>query len=225
MKGLLYNSVLQNKTYYIVALCEFLTAMVLVITIFGNYGHNNDVMSVAILIPYLSILFIPFTIFEGTGKKTERMLKCGFLKHTLTSGVSKISYAVSEAVYALASVAVSSVLCIIVFWTAGALAPEIVPPAADYIRIILLFTLFTASFMSVVNILVLFTKSEEISSLIVGCVLCILAGIAILIQEIKGEHLEIVVDNTFTITTTIVCLAVCALSAVVMKLRLERYSG
>ena len=53
MKGLLLNSIVQNKTYYIVTLCEFAALMALIIGIFGNYGSNPDILSVAILIPYL----------------------------------------------------------------------------------------------------------------------------------------------------------------------------
>ena len=49
MKGLLLNSAVQNKTYYIVTLCEFVAFMALIIGIFGNCGNNPDVMSVAIL--------------------------------------------------------------------------------------------------------------------------------------------------------------------------------
>ena len=141
MKGLLLNSAVQNKTYYIVTLCEFVAFMTLIITIFGNFSSNPDVMSVAILIPYLGMLFIPVTLSEGiSGGKLQSMLQCGFLKYTLTSGVSKAKYAVAETVESLIYMVIASVLNIIIFWTAGLLAPEIMPPAVDYIRIILLFS-------------------------------------------------------------------------------------
>ncbi|MBQ8902963.1 MAG: hypothetical protein IJY73_01515, partial [Oscillospiraceae bacterium] len=143
MKGLLLNSAVQNKTYYIVTLCEFVAFMALIIGIFGNFSSNPDVMGVAILIPYLGMLFIPITLSEGiSGRKIQKMLECGFLKYTLTSGVSKAKYAATETVESLIYMVIASVLNIIIFWTAGLLAPEIVPPAEDYIRIILLFCLF-----------------------------------------------------------------------------------
>ncbi len=225
MKGLLLNSAAQNKIFYIVALCEFIAFITLTIAIFSNCSHIPEVMGVAILIPYLGMLFIPVTLAEGTGRKTERMLKCGFLKYTLTSGVSKAKYAVTETVENLIYMVIASVLNIIIFWTAGLLAPEIIPPAEDYVRIIILFSLFCGAFNSMVNTLTLFVKSTEIAGLILGCILGLFVGIGISVQQIKGEHLEIVVDDTFTIITALACLAVFALSTVVMTLRLERYSG
>ena len=105
MKGLLLNSIAQNKTFYIVTLCEFAAIMALIIGIFGNYGSNPDILSVAILIPYLGMLFIPITLSEGiSGRKIQKMLECGFLKYTLTSGVSKVKYAVAETVESVISV-------------------------------------------------------------------------------------------------------------------------
>lgn len=226
MKGLLLNAIAQNKTYYIVTLCEFAAFMTLIITIFGNFSSNPDVMSVAILIPYLGMLFIPITLSEGiSGRKIQRMLQCGFLKYTLTSGVSKAKYAVAETVESLIYMVIASVLNIIIFWTAGLLAPEIIPPAADYIRIILLFCLFCGTFNAIVNTLTLFVKNHEIAGLLVGCILGLAVAIVMGIQNIKGEHLEIVVDTTFTVIVALVCLALYALSAFIMKLRLERYSG
>lgn len=226
MKGLLLNSAIQNKTYYIVTLCEFVAFMALIIGIFGNYASNPDVMSVAILIPYLAMLFIPVTLSEGiSGRKLQRMLQCGFLKYTLTSGVSKAKYAVAETVDSLIYMVVASVLNIIIFWTAGLLAPEIIPPAEDYIRIILLFCLFTGSFNALVNTLTLFVKNHEVAGLLVGCVLGFGVAIGMGIQNIKGEHLVIQVDTTFTVIVALVCLAIYAISTFVMTLRLERYSG
>ena len=226
MKGLLLNAIAQNKTYYIVTLCEFAAFMTLIITIFGNFSSNPDVMSVAILIPYLGMLFIPITLSEGiSGRKIQRMLQCGFLKYTLTSGVSKAKYAVAETVESLIYMVIASVLNIIIFWTAGLLAPEIIPPAVDYIRIILLFCLFCGTFNAIVNTLTLFVKNHEIAGLLVGCILGLAVAIVMGIQNIKGEHLEIVVDTTFTVIVALVCLALYALSAFIMKLRLERYSG
>ncbi len=226
MKGLLLNSAVQNKTYYIVTLFEFAAFMTLIITIFSNFSSNPDVMSVAILIPYLGMLFIPITLSEGiSGRKIQLMLQCGFLKYTLTSGVSKAKYAVAETVESLIYMVIASVLNIIIFWTAGLLAPEIIPPAEDYIRIILLFSLFCGSFNAIVNTLTLFVKNHEIAGLLVGCTLGLAVAIGMGIQNIKGEHLEIVVDTTFTVIVALVCLALYALSAFIMKLRLERYSG
>ncbi len=226
MKGLLLNSAVQNKTYYIVTLFEFAAFMTLIITIFSNFSSNPDVMSVAILIPYLGMLFIPITLSEGiSGRKIQLMLQCGFLKYTLTSGVSKAKYAVAETVESLIYMVIASVLNIIIFWTAGLLAPEIIPPAEDYIRIILLFSLFCGSFNAIVNTLTLFVKNHEIAGLLVGCTLGLAVAIVMGIQNIKGEHLEIVVDTTFTVIVALVCLALYALSAFIMKLRLERYSG
>lgn len=226
MKGLLLNAIAQNKTYYIVTLCEFAAFMTLIITIFGNFSSNPDVMSVAILIPYLGMLFIPITLSEGiSGRKIQRMLQCGFLKYTLTSGVSKAKYAVAETVESLIYMVIASVLNIIIFWTAGLLAPEIIPPAEDYIRIIILFSLFCGTFNAIVNTLTLFVKNHEIAGLLVGCILGLAVAIVMGIQNIKGEHLEIVVDTTFTVIVALVCLALYALSAFIMKLRLERYSG
>ncbi len=226
MKGLLLNSAVQNKTYYIVTLFEFAVFMTLIIGIFGNFSNNPDVMSVAILIPYLGILFIPITLSEGiSGRKIQKMLECGFLKYTLTSGVSKTKYAVAETVESLIYMVIASILNIIIFWTAGLLAPEIIPPAEDYIRTIILFCLFAGSFNAIVNTLTLFLKNHEIAGLIVGCVLGLGVAIVIGIQNIKGEHLVITVDNTFTVIVAIVCLVLYAVSAFVMKMRLERYSG
>ena len=226
MKGLLLNSAVQNRTYYIVTLCEFATFMALIIGIFGNCGNNPDVMSVAILIPYLAILFIPITLSEGiSGRKIQSMLQCGFLKYTLTSGVSKVKYAVTETVESLIYMVIASVLNIIIFWTAGLLAPEIIPPAEDYIRIIILFSLFCGAFNALVNTLTLFIKNHEIAGLLVGCVLGLAVAIVIGIQNIKGEHLVITVDTTFTVIVASACLALYALSTFVMTLRLERYSG
>ena len=226
MKGLLLNAIAQNKTYYIVTLCEFAAFMTLIITIFGNFSSNPDVMSVAILIPYLGMLFIPITLSEGiSGIKNQKMLQCGFLKYTLTSGVSKAKYAVAETVESLIYMVIASVLNIIIFWTAGLLAPEIIPPAEDYIRIIILFSLFCGTFNAIVNTLTLFVKNHEIAGLLVGCILGLAVAIVMGIQNIKGEHLEIVVDTTFTVIVALVCLALYALSAFIMKLRLERYSG
>lgn len=226
MKGLLLNSAVQNKTYYIVTLCEFVAFMALIIGIFGNFSSNPDVMGVAILIPYLGMLFIPITLSEGiSGRKTQKMLECGFLKYTLTSGVSKAKYATTETVESLIYMVIASVLNIIIFWTAGLLAPEIVPPAEDYIRIILLFSLFAGSFNAVVNTLTLFVKNHEIAGLLVGCVLGFAVAIVMGIQNIKGEHLVITVDTTFTVIVTLICLALYAISTFVMALRLERYSG
>lgn len=226
MKGLLLNSAVQNKTYYIVTLFEFVAFMTLIITIFGNFSSNPDVMSVAILIPYLGMLFIPITLSEGiSGRKIQRMLQCGFLKYTLTSGISKAKYAVAETVESLIYMVIASVLNIIIFWTAGLLAPEIIPPAEDYIRIIILFSLFCGTFNAIVNTLTLFVKNHEIAGLLVGCILGLAVAIGVGIQNIKGEHLEIVVDTTFTVIVAFVCLAIYALSAFIMKLRLERYSG
>ena len=226
MKGLLLNAIAQNKTYYIVTLCEFVVFMILTITIFGNFSNNPDVMSVAVLIPYLGMLFIPITLSEGiSGRKTQKMLQCGFLKYTLTSGVSKTKYAVTETIESLIYMAVAAVLSIIIFWTAGLLAPGIIPPASDYIRIILLFCLFGGSVNALVNTLTLFVKNHEVAGLMVGCVLGLAVAIVLGIQNIKGEHLAIQVDNTFTVIVAVACLAVYALSTVVMKLRLEKYSG
>lgn len=225
MKGLLLNSAAQNKTFYIVALCEFIAFMTLIITIFGNYSNNPDVMSVAILIPYLAMLFIPVPLSEGTGRKAERMLKCGFIKYTLTSGVSKVKYAVTEAVESLIYMTVASVLNIIIFWTSGLLAPEIIPPAEDYIRIIILFSLFCGAINAIVNTLTLFVKNHEIAGLLIGCVLGFGVAICMGIQNIKGEHLVIQVDTTFTVIVALICLAIYAISTFVMALRLERYSG
>ena len=226
MKGLLLNSAVQNKTYYIVTLFEFAAFMALIIGIFGNYASNPDIMSVAILIPYLAMLFIPVTLSEGiSGRKIQRMSECGFLKYTLTSGVSKAKYAVAETVESLIYMVIASVLNIIIFWTAGLLAPEIIPPAEDYIRIILLFCLFTGSFNALVNTLTLFVKNHEIAGLLVGCVLGLAVAIVMGIQNLKGEHLVINVDTTFTVIVAIACLAIYAVSTFVMKLRLERYSG
>ncbi len=226
MKGLLLNSAVQNKTYYIVTLCEFVAFMALIIGIFGNFSNNPDIMSVAILIPYLTMIFIPVTLSEGiSGRKIQRMLQCGFLKYTLTSGVSKVKYAVAETVESLIYMVIASVLNIIIFWTAGLLAPEIIPPAEDYIRTIILFSLFCGSFNAIVNTLTLFVKNHEIAGLIVGCALGLAVAIGIGIQNIKGEHLEIVVDTTFTVIVALICLALYAISTFVMVLRLERYSG
>ena len=226
MKGLLLNSAVQNKTYYIVTLFEFAAFMALTIGVFGNYSSNPDIMSVAILIPYLAMLFIPVTLSEGiSGRKIQKMLQCGFLKYTLTSGVSKAKYAVAETVESLIYMAIASVLNIIIFWTAGLLAPEIIPPAEDYIRIILLFSLFAGSFNAVVNTLTLFVKNHEIAGLLVGCVLGLFVAIGIGIQNIKGEHLVITVDTTFTVIVALICLALYAISTFIMTLRLERYSG
>ncbi len=226
MKGLLLNSIAQNKTFYIVTLCEFVAFMALIIGIFGNYGNNPDVLGVAILIPYLGMLFIPVTISEGiSGRKTQKMLQCGFLKYTLTSGVSKAKYAVAETVESLIYMAIAAVLNIIMFWTAGLLAPEIIPPAADYIRIIILFCLFCGSFNALVNTLTLFVKNHEVAGLVVGCILGLAVAIGIGVLEAKGEHLVIQVDTAFTVIVAIACLALYALSTFVMALRLERYSG
>ncbi len=226
MKGLFLNSVVQNKTFYIVTLCEFVAFMTLIITIFGNCSNNPEIMNVAILIPYLAILFIPVTLSEGiSGRKTDKMLKCGFLKYTLTSGISKLKYSVAETVESLIYMVIASLLSIIIFWTAGLLAPEIIPPAADYIRIIILFSLFCGSFNALVNTLTLFVKNHEIAGLIVGCVLGFAVAIGMGIQNIKGEHLVIKVDTTFTVVVAIACLALYAISTLVMTLRLQRYSG
>lgn len=226
MKGLLLNSIAQNKTFYIVTLCEFAALMALIIGIFGNFGSNPDILSVAILIPYLGMLFIPITLSEGiSGRKTQKMLQCGFLKYTLTSGVSKTKYAVTETVESLIYMAVAAVLDIIMFWTAGLLAPEIMPPAVDYIRIILLFCLFCGSFNALVNTLTLFVKNHEVAGLIVGCALGLAVAIGIGVWEAKGEHLVIQLDTTLTAIVAIACLALYALSTFIMKLRLERYSG
>ena len=153
------------------------------------------------------------------------MLECGFLKYTLTSGVSKAKYAAAETVESLIYMVIASVLNIIIFWTAGHLAPEIMPPAEDYIRIIFLFCLFCGSFNALVNTLTLFVKNHEIAGLLVGCVLGLAVAIVMGIQNLKGEHLVINVDTTFTVIVAIACLALYALSTFIMKLRLERYSG
>lgn len=225
MKGLFINSAVQNKIFYIVTLCAFAAFLLLTTVLFGNFNNDPAVMGVAILVPYLSVLIIPVILFEGVGKKTERMLKCGFLKYTLTSGVSKIKYAVSETILNLIYAAISVVLCIIIFWVAEALAPGYTPPAADYIRIIILFNLFMGAIISIANTFVLFTKNEEIAALITGCILAFFVAIILGIQEIKGEHLVITVDTTFTVIVSAACLVLYAISTVVMMLRLQRYSG
>ena len=224
MKGLFYHSAVQSKTYYIVALCLFVAFLTATIVIFSNFSSSAEAMAVGMLIPTLSLGIIPLILLEASSKRTEKMLQCGFLKYIMTSGVSRTKYVLAEILENLFYVAVSSLLGIIIMQTAAGIAPEYTLLGGDNLKFIPLLCFFYGTFTFILNTLMLFTKSSEISGLIMGCVLGFGVGVFIY-NKMENGNIEIVFDNTLILIVAGVCLALYAVSAVIMKLRLERYSG
>lgn len=218
MKGLLYNSFLQNKTVYLIAAIAFA-----VITIAGSLvlGLNDDtdlLYMFMMSIPILGPLTITCILSEANGKKTERMLKCGFIKYTLTSGVSRMKYAAAELVENLITFIGGYALCTVMYELLSLVSPDLIPPV--YYRNCFMLVMLTAALMYLVTTLVLYIRDEQKASVTVGFVIGFLCLPLILTENEEGLRLEIT-DTVFRAGLGIAALiyAVCYL---IMVHRLKR---
>lgn len=195
MKGLLYNSFLQNKTVYLVATIAFAVITIASSLVLGLNDNTESLLYMFMMfIPVLGPLTITCILGEANGKKTEKMLKCGFIKYTLTSGVSRMKYAAAELVENLATFIGGYALCAVMYAVLSLVGPDPIPPV--YYRNCFMLVMLTAALMYLVTTLVLYIRDEQKASLLVGFVIGFLCLPLILTENEEGLQLEIT-DTVF----------------------------
>lgn len=218
MRGLLYNTLIQSKTYYIATIITFFAFTVTCGLLLYNC-ENTLIMQLLAFMPIIGPMTFICISIESIGKKTERMLKCGFIKYSLTSGVSKNMYALTELVINLILVAFSYGLSAGFFGVLKAIEPMII--GENYFRNCFLFFLLAGAITQVVNVLTLYFKSEEKAGVVVGFIAGFMVLICGLVKEDEGGLRLTITDNVFW-GGLIVSAVIYIICHIVMVLKLQR---
>lgn len=222
MRGILYNSLIQNKQKYL--------ASAIITAAFGIFGgillsKIRTVELAAIIMPIiliLAILFIPVICMDGIPKKTEKMIACGFTKYILTSGVSKLKYTLSNIVENIATTAYCYGLCAAFFGILKSVETDFVP--VSFFKSLLLLMLFLGSVTELMNTATFFTKSAEKAEISVAALLALGIGIAITHVILRNEDVNIEITDERYIILAAVFVLFYILSGVITFLRLKHNS-
>ncbi len=221
MRGLLYNILIQGKSYFIATI---ITSVVFTVTcgLLLNYCENTLVLQLLALTPILVPMTILCISLESVCKRTEKMLKCGYIKYTLTSGVSRNMYALTELVTILLIVAFSYGLSSGFFGVMKAIEPMMI--GENYFRNCFLFFLLSGAITQTANVLTLYFKNEEKAGFVVGFICGFLVLVCGFVTEDEGGLRLEITDEIFW-GGLIVSALIYAVCHVVMVLKLQRTSS
>ena len=221
MRGLLYNILIQGKSYFIATIITFVVFTV-TCGLLLNYCENTLVLQLLSLTPILAPMTILGISIESVCKRTEKMLKCGFIKYTLTSGVSRNMYALTELVTILLIVAFSYGLSSGFFGVMKSIEPMII--GENYFRNCFLFFLLAGAITQTANVLTLYLKNEEKAGFLVGFICGFLVMVCGFVTEDEGGLRLEITDEIFW-GGLIVSALIYAVCHVVMVLKLQRDSS
>ncbi len=220
MKGLLYNSFIQQKNNYIAAGVVWVIFVILGIVLVKN------VDSLFFAYPLLSVsvtlmpLFFGVIITDGGVKNTEKMMKCGYTKYVLTSGVTHSVYIISELVLFLINTAIS--FCVTAMGYGVYKLFGIEPVGVGEFRIATALLLATLIYLYTSDAVTFFCKSAEIANFTVFFAGVFLFGIFFTDNMLSGENTVIIIDNKALLILSAVTAAVLAADSVIMYLRLRK---
>ncbi len=219
MKGLLYNTLIQNKIYYILSALLCLGFSGLGAYLLGSASKTPVMQSLGSAFVMIAPMIIVVTALCSTEKKTEKMIKCNFVKYTLTSGVSHIKFVLTDLVENLLATAYSYGLCAVFYFIIKQVFPEII-----YDRIFLetlFFILLGGCVTALINSLVYYVKNAEIAELIVGLAFFTIMGLFFLI-EIDEGGLKIEITNKVFLIGAGISAAIYVLACIVEYLKLKK---
>lgn len=193
MRGLLYNTLIQNKTFYITSAVLCLFFSVLGAFLLSADDPTTVLFNFGCALIMIAPMCITVVAICSTERKTEKMLKCNFVKYTLTSGVSHIKYTLTDIAENLLVTAYSYGLCVVFYIVIKQVCPEVI-----YERIFietLFFIVLGGSVIALVNALVYYIKNAEISELVIGLFFGAVMGTFFLV-ELEDGGLKIELTNT-----------------------------
>lgn len=173
MKGLLYESFLLNRKWFLIAgIVAILGTLVCVILLSVS---NPDLMGIANIVFIMSEFLTSVLCAEWLDRNLEKDLKCRFVDVTLAAGISKNMFVLSELVKNLLTIAIGFVMCLamngIVFAAEKIIGLEIPFWDVFYIKLALILALFVGIIDFVAFPLIINVKSAEKAGLIIGLVL------------------------------------------------------
>ncbi len=220
MKGLLYNSFIQQKNNYIAAGIVWLVFIVLGIVLVKNIDSLFFAYPLLSTSLTLMPLFFGVIITDGGVKNTERMLKCGYTKYVLTSGVTHIKFIISELIIFLINGAISFSVTAMGYGIYKLFGVE--PIGADEFRIATVLLLAILIFSYTSDVVTVFCKSAEVANFVVFFSGVLLFGIFFTDDMLSGEHTVIIIDNKAVLIFSAVTAAILATNSIIMYLRLRK---
>lgn len=172
MRGLLYESFLLNRKWFLVAgIVAVLGTFVCVLLISGS---NPNLMGIANILFIVSETLTSVLCAEWLDRNLEKDLKCRFVDVTLAAGISKNMFVLSELVKNLITISIGFVMCLamngIVFAADKIIGSEVPFWDVFYIKLALVFALFVGIIDFVAFPLIINLKSAEKAGLIIGLV-------------------------------------------------------
>lgn len=220
MKGLMYNSFIQMKNSYIAVAVTWLVFMIT-----GALLHAFSKESLFIY-PILDAMTIFLPMFctviatNGNPRKTESMLKCGFTKYTLTSGVTHKVFVITE----LAEMLINIILGFGVS-AAGLSIYKLMGIHVEMVfsvRFAIVFSLAAVILQFTANAVTFFLKNAEVAILCVFFACGILFAIFFSDNILSGENTVIVLDNKLVGICAAVTAAVLMIDSAVIYLKLKK---
>lgn len=172
MRGLLYESFLLNRKWFLVAGIVAVLGTFVCVILFS--GSNPDLMELANMIFIVSEMLASVVCAEWLDRNLEKDLKCRFVDVTLAAGISKNMFVLSELVKNLLTIMIGFVMCLamngIVFAADKIIGSEVPFWDVFYIKFALVFALFVGIIDFVAFPLIINIKSAEKAGLIIGLV-------------------------------------------------------
>lgn len=219
MKGLIYNTVIQNKVFYIVGISLWAAVTLLCAVLISLYPNNAIITEIStVLVPLFMMLILMSVFCDSIIKNNERMMKCGFTKYMLTTGVTPFKIAVKETAENILLSALGfglSAGCYLILFS----MLYHVPSDFFFIKIMLIAALWVCIYTSLVNTVTYFTRDSHISSLIV------LVGLALVFGAFAAISKHTVASIDFDkalIAEAIITAVIYIISCAAITFRLKR---
>lgn len=190
MRGLFYNAYIQNKTRFLISVLIFIGICAAEITIALCLENDNPITQVLVaLLSIFGSILVMGIAFSVQSAKTEKLIKNGFLKFIMTSGVSKKTYILTDFLENIFITIVSGAAAMTLAALLLLISPNVFDNTVYLFAAILV--LFDSALTTLENSLTLFTKKSEASDLIIGLSFAAIFAVYFCVIDVEKITIEV----------------------------------